>query len=85
MPLLTYKLFIRPDLDYGDVIYGQAIQLSTNYNESYKKLIFRISLEKLDNELGVETLEKENDTGKYASSIKFIKVNLQNTYLTLFT
>ena len=50
-----------------------------------KNLSLGISLEKLDNELGSETLEKVNDTGKYASSAKFIKVNLQNTYLTLFT
>ena len=48
-------------------------------------LLFRrgASLEKLYNELDLETLEKEDSTGNYAF-IKFIKVILQNTFLTLF-
>ena len=63
-PLLTiYKSFIRPHLDYGDIIYDQA------YNASfYQKLgsvqynaalaIRGTSKEKLYNELGLESLEK---------------------------
>ena len=44
------------------------------------------STEKIYNELGLETqkLKKEDGTGSYAASIKFIKVILRNIFLTLF-
>ena len=42
------------------------------------------STEKLYNELGLETIEKSRYTGNFATSIKFLKINLQNTCLTLF-
>ena len=67
-PLLTiYKSFIRPHLDYGDIIYDQA------YNASFHQKLDSIqynaalaitgairekSKEKLYDELGLETLEK---------------------------
>ena len=59
-PLLTiYKLFIRPHLDYGDIIYDKA------YNSSFHQNIEKIagamtgtSKEKLYQELGSESLEK---------------------------
>ena len=41
------------------------------------------STEKLYNELGLETHKKEDGTRNYAAFIKFLKVILQNTYLTL--
>ena len=67
-PLLTiYKSFIRPHLDYGDIIYDQA------YNASFHQKLESIqydaalaitgairgtSKEKLHDELGLKTLEK---------------------------
>ena len=67
-PLLaTYKSFIRPHLDYGDIIYDKA------YNSSFHKNLEKIqynsaiaitgairgtSKEKLYQELGLESLEK---------------------------
>ena len=69
-PLLTiYKSFIRPDLDYGDIVYDQA------YNASFHQKLDSIqhnaalaitgairgtSKEKLYHELGLETLEKRS-------------------------
>ena len=91
--LTIYKSFIRPHLDYGDIRYDQVYNVSFCQKlESlqHKSLIAitgaikRTSTEKLFNELGLETLKKEDGTGNYVASIKFIKINLQNNYLTLF-
>ena len=68
LPLLAiYKSFIRPHLDYGDIIYDQAYNAlfhqkleSTQYNSALAitGTIRGTSTEKLYNELGLETLEK---------------------------
>ena len=68
MSLLTiYKSFIRPHLDYGDVIYDQAYTASfhqkiesVQYNSALAitGAIRGTSKEKLYHELGLETLEK---------------------------
>ena len=67
LPLLTiYKSFIRPHLDYGDIIYDQAYVSfhqkleSIQYNSALAitGAIRGTSTEKLYNELGLETLEK---------------------------
>ena len=68
MPLLTiYKSFLRPQLDYGDIIYNQAYNVSfhqklesVQYNSALAitGAIRGTSTEKLYNELGLETLEK---------------------------
>ena len=68
LPLLTiYKSFIRPHLDYGDVIYDQAYTASFHQkieSVQYKSAlaitgtIRRTSKEKLCYELGLESLEK---------------------------
>ena len=67
-PLLTiYKSFIRPHLDYGDIIYDQAYNASFHqkldsiqYNAALAitGAIRETSKEKLYDELGLETLEK---------------------------
>ena len=56
-------------------------QLNTSYNVRYKSghlqrnfIMSHVS----------KPLKKEDSTGHYADSIKFIKINLQNSYLTLF-
>ena len=68
LPLLTiYKSFIRPHLDYGDIIYDQAYNVSFHqklefiqYNSALAitGVIKGTSTEKLYSELGLETLEK---------------------------
>ena len=66
--LTIYKSFIRPHLDYGDIIYDQAYNVSFHpklesiqYNSALAitDAIRRTSTEKLYNELGLETLEKK--------------------------
>ena len=66
MPLLTiYKSFIRPHLDYGDVIYHQAYTAS--FQQKIESVQYNLALaitgaikgtstEKLYQELGLETL-----------------------------
>ena len=84
LPLLTiYKSFIRPHLDYGDIIYDQA------YNASFHQKLDSIqynaalaitgairgtSKEKLYDELGLETLV----------FLRFLDINVQSTYSILF-
>ena len=68
MPLLTiYKSFIRPPLDYGDIIYDQAYTAlfhqkieSVQYNSALAitGAIRGTSKEKIYHELGLESLEK---------------------------
>ena len=68
LPLLAiYKSFIRPHLDYGDIIYDQAYNAlfhqkleSIQYNSALAitGAIRGTSTEKLYNELGLKTLEK---------------------------
>ena len=92
MPLLTiYKWFIRPHLDYEDIIYNQAYNVSFHqklesiqYNSALAitGAIRGTSTEKLYNELGLEPLKKEDGIGNYAASIKFTKAIFQNTFLT---
>ena len=65
--LTIYKSFIKPHLDYGDVIYGQAYNVS--FHQKLKSIQYNSALaitgairgtsaERLYNELGLETLEK---------------------------
>ena len=64
--LTVFKSFIRPHRDYGDIIYDQAYISfhqkleSIQYNSALviTAAIRGISLEKLHNEVGLETLEK---------------------------
>ena len=67
-PLLTiYKSFIRPHLDYGDIIYDQAY--NTSFHQTLDSIQYNTTLaitgtirgtskEKLYDELGLKTLEK---------------------------
>ena len=63
----VYKVFIRPHLDYGDMIYGQAYKEpfhqkleSIQYNAALAitGAITGTSREKLYRELGLESLQK---------------------------
>ena len=83
LPLITiYKSFIRTYLDYGDVIYDQAYNVSFHqklkpiqYNSALatKNAVRRTSLEKLYDELGLETLEKRRWYRKLCCFYKFCR------------
>ena len=82
-PLLTiYKSFVRPHLDYGDVIYDQ------HYNNSFHQKLESIqynaalaitgairgsSREKLDQELGLESLKQRRWFRKLCYFFKITK------------
>ena len=94
LPLLTiYKSFIRPHLDYGDVIYDQAY--TTSFHQKIESVQYNSALaitgairgtskEKLYHELGLNPLKKEDGTGNCAAFIKYLETNLQNIYSILF-
>ena len=83
LPLLTiYKSFIRPHLDYDDIIYDQAYNVSFhqkleslqyNWALAIMGTIRETSTEKLNNELDLETLEKRKWYRKLCCFYKFYK------------
>ena len=88
-----YKSFVRPHLDYGDIIYDQP------NNESFTQKIERIqynaalaitgaikgtSQSKLYSELGFESLKFRRWFRKLCTFLKSRELENQNTYLTLF-
>ena len=85
LPLLTiYKSFLRSHLDYGDIIYDQACNVSshqklesTQYNEglAIKGALRGTSIEKVYNELGLETLEKRRWYRKLCCFYKAYKIH----------
>ena len=88
LPLLTiYKSFIRPHLDYGDIIYDQAYNVlfhqkleSIQYNSALAiaGTIRGTSTEKLYNELGLETLKKRRWYRKLCCFYRVYKSNSPN-------
>ena len=85
LPLLTiYKSIIRPHLDYGDVIYDQAYNVS--FHQKLESIQYNSTLaitgtirgtytEKLYNELGLETLEKRRWYRKLCCFYKVYKIH----------
>ena len=80
--LAIYKSFIRPHLDYGDIIYDQAYTASfhqkiesVQYNSALAitGAIRGTSKEKLYQELGLETLEKKRWYGKLCCFFKIFR------------
>ena len=95
--LTIFKSFKRPHLDYEDIIYDQEYSVSFHqYNVLLESIqynsglvitgaIIGTSTERLHNKLDLDTLEKRRWYKKLSCFyIMFIKVILQNTYLTLF-
>ena len=90
LPLLTiYKSFIRPHLDYSDVIYYQAYTASFYQKIEYVKYnsalvitgtIRGTSKEKLYHELGLETLQKRRWYRKLCCFFKIFR-NQSQEYL----
>ena len=95
--LTIFKSFKRLHLDYEDIIYDQEYSVSFHqYNVLLESIqynsglditgaIIGTSTERLHNKLDLDTLEKRRWYKKLSFFyIMFIKVILQNTYLTLF-
>ena len=81
-----YKAFVRPHLDYGDMIYDEA------YNETFHQKLESIqyntclslsgsSREKLYHELGLESLQRQH---LYRKLCLFYKIFKENKYIYLF-
>ena len=83
MPLLTiYKSFIRPPLNYGDIIYDQAYNVS--FHQKLDSIQYNAALaitgairgtfkEKLYDQLGLETLEKKRRCRKLCCFFKIFR------------
>ena len=78
--LTIYKSFLRPHLDYGDVIYDHA------FNESFQnKLVsvqYNAALEKFYEELGLESLKSRQWYLKLCLFFKLKKKKQTNILLT---
>ena len=86
--LTVYRSFVRPDLDYGDVIYDQAENESVsskiervqhNVSLTVAGAIIAISQEKLCQELGLESLR----TRKKAH-VLLLQTNYNSKVINLF-
>ena len=92
-PLLTiYKSFIRPHLDYGDIIYDKAY--NSSFHQNLEKIQYNSALaitgairgtfkEKLYQELGLESLEKRQWYWKLIF-IRSLTSNLLHTFSTQY-
>ena len=86
-PLITiYKSFIRPHLDYGDLIYDQAYNVS--FHQQLESIQYNVALaiigairqtsrEKLYHGLGFESLESRRWYRKLSCSYKIFKTQLR--------
>ena len=87
--LTIYKSFIRPHVDYGDIIYDQVCNVS--FHRKLDSIQYNAALaitgamrgtskEKLYNRLGLETLGKKDSTGNCIAFSIFSDTNVQSTY-----
>ena len=88
--LTIYKPFLRPHLDYGDVIYDRAFIKSfqnklesVQYNDALAitGAIRGSTREKFYQELGLESLKSRRWYQKLCLLFKFEKINIPLTYL----
>ena len=86
----TYKAFVRPHLDYGDILYDQAYNMSFHHKlESIQYNAFLAitgtiqgtSKEKLYQELGLESLQLRRWYRKLVMFYKIYKTKVPNTFL----
>ena len=87
--ITIYKAFIRPHLDYGDVIFDQAF--NNSFHQTLESIQYNTALavtgairgtskEKLDQELGFESLQSRRWFRKLSLLYKILKNELR-TYL----
>ena len=88
--ITIYKAFVRPYLDYGDILYDQAYNMSFHHKlESIQYnaclaitgAIRGTSKEKLCQELGLESPQLRRWYRKLGMFIKFTKTKAPNTFL----
>ena len=91
--VIIYKAFIRPNLDYGDVLYDQAF--NNSFQAKMKSIQYNACLaitqtfqgtsrEKIYQELGLESLQLRCWYRKLCPFHKFSKINIQNTFFISF-
>ena len=92
-PFTIYKSFIRPHLDYGDIVYDKTFNVSFHakleslqYNATLAitRTIRESSTENIYDELGLESLKPRLVQKNEFFCIKFSKVNHRHTYSTLY-
>ena len=82
--LTMYKSFIRPHLDYGDIIYDQSY--NTSFHQRLESLQYNAALavtgsirgtskEKLHNELDLQSLQIGDDIENYLFYTKLLLTN----------
>ena len=88
--ITIYKVFVRPHLDYGDVLYDQAFNASFHeklesiqYNAclALTRAIRGTSKEQIYQELGLESLQIRRSYRSFASFIRSTKISLLVTYI----
>ena len=94
LPLLTiYKSFIRPHLDYGDIIYNQVYTAlfyqkidSVQYNPALAITVAKRGTSKkiLYQELGLETLEKRKWYRKLCCFFKIFRNQFPEYLFSIF-
>ena len=88
--LAIYKSFIRPHLNYGDIIYDQPY--NTSFRQWLESLQYNVALaitgairgnskEKLYNELGLESLQNR----RWCIKLSYTKLSLTNSLLIFLT
>ena len=88
-----YKAFIRPNLDYGDVLYDQAF--NNSFQAKMKSIQYNACLaipqtfqgtsrEKIYQELGLGSFQLRCWYRKLCLFHKFSKINIQNTFFISF-
>ena len=91
--ITIYKSFVRPHLDYGDIIYDQPNK--ENLNQKIERIQYNAALAitgaikgtsqaKLYNELGFESLNLDVGFRNYVLFIKSKQLEYQSTCLILF-
>ena len=89
--LIIYKSFIRPHLDYDDIMYDQTYNTSSHqklgslqYNVAFAitGAIYGTSKEKIYNELGQESLQNIRCIENYPSYTKLLLTNSLLIFVT---
>ena len=88
--ITIYKAFVRPHLDYGDILYKQAYNMSFHQNReaiqynpclAITGAIRGTSKEKLCQELGLQSLQLRCWYRKLAMFYKIYKIKVPITFL----
>ena len=87
--ITIYKAFVRPHLDYGDILYDQAYNAS--FHQKLEKIQYNVciaitgavrgtSKEKIHQEVGLESLETRRHHTLQEIQTKFLFLKLTRTF-----